>query len=167
MSNETDKDVAFIQALADILHSSDLAEIEVEREYGEDNELKVRLSRATSAVTVAAAPVASVPAAVAAPAAAPASAEGAAASSPAPATGPDLSNAVTSPMVGTAYLAPEPGADNFVTEGDTVEEGQTILIIEAMKTMNQIPAPRSGKVRAVLIENAEPVEFGEPLMIIE
>lgn len=168
MSNDTDKDVAFIQALADILHSSDLAEIEVEREYGEDDELKVRLSRATSAVTVAPAAVAAAPAAVAAPAAAvPTAAAQPAPEKAAAASGPDLSNAVTSPMVGTAYLAAEPGADPFVSEGDTVEEGQTILIIEAMKTMNQIPAPRSGKVRAVLIENAEPVEFGEPLMIIE
>jgi acetyl-CoA carboxylase biotin carboxyl carrier protein len=80
---------------------------------------------------------------------------------------PDLSNAVTSPMVGTAYLSPEPGADPFVGIGDEVAEGETIMIIEAMKTMNQIPAPRAGRVRAVLVDNAEPVEFGEPLMIID
>ncbi len=166
--NNTDKDVAFIQALADILRASDLAEIEVERDYGADSELKVRLSRATSSVAIAAAPVA-VPVATAPVAAtAPTAAVPVPAGGAAPAAGgPDLTNAVTSPMVGTAYLGPEPDADNFVTEGDQVEEGQTILIIEAMKTMNQIPAPRSGKVRAILIENAEPVEFGEPLMIIE
>lgn len=163
MSHETDKDVAFIQALAEILHSSDLAEIDVKREYGEQDELKVRLSR-YAPVTAPAAPVAA--------ASAPQPAAPAASSPPTPApeaapSGPDLSKAVTSPMVGTAYLAPEPGAANFVSEGDAVEEGDTILIIEAMKTMNHIPAPRSGRVRAILIENAEPVEFGEPLMIIE
>ena len=70
-------------------------------------------------------------------------------------------------MVGTAYLAPEPGAEPFVSAGDQVVEGQTLLIIEAMKTMNQIPSPRAGRVRTILVENAEPVEFGEPLMIIE
>jgi acetyl-CoA carboxylase biotin carboxyl carrier protein len=70
-------------------------------------------------------------------------------------------------MVGTVYLAPEPGAAQFVSAGDEVQEGQTILIIEAMKTMNQIPAPRSGRVKTIMVENAEPVEFGEPLLIIE
>lgn len=166
MSDETDRDVAFIQALAEILQASDLCEIEIEREYAKGSELKVRLARATAQ------PAPVIPAAVpaAAPVAAPPSAA-APAPSPRPAEaadeGPDLTNAVTSPMVGTAYLAPEPGAAPFVTEGDIVEEGQTILIIEAMKTMNQIPAPKAGRVRAVLIENAEPVEFGEPLMIIE
>ena len=165
MSNETDKDVAFIQALAEILTKSDLSEIEVEREYGEDDELKVRLSRASAPV---AAPVAVAPVPVAAPPVhQPAAAAAPAAPSEPASSGPDLSNAVTSPMVGTVYLAPEPGAAVFVTEGDEVQEGQTILIIEAMKTMNQIPAPRAGKVRAILVENAEPVEFGEPLMIIE
>ena len=166
MSNETDKDISFIKALAEILHSSDLSEIEVDREYGEDNELKVRLSRAVAAAPVAAPVHVAAPAPVAAPAAAPAAQP--AAEAPAAASGgPDLTNAVTSPMVGTAYLGPEPGAPNFVTEGDMVEEGQTIMIIEAMKTMNQIPAPRAGRVRAILIENAEPVEFGEPLIVIE
>ena len=105
--------------------------------------------------------------AAAAPAPAMAPAQPAAAPAVPAAEGPDLSNAVTSPMVGTVYLAPEPGAPNFVSSGDMVEEGQTILIIEAMKTMNQIPAPRAGRVRTVLVDNAEPVEFGEPLMIIE
>jgi len=74
---------------------------------------------------------------------------------------------VPSPMVGTAYLAPEPGARNFIEVGDTVSEGQTILIVEAMKTMNHIPAPRAGKVKQVLVDDAQPVEFGEPLVIIE
>jgi acetyl-CoA carboxylase biotin carboxyl carrier protein len=95
-----------------------------------------------------------------------------AAASPAPAVaqaaaGPDLSNALTSPMVGTAYLSSEPGSEPFVKVGDTVSEGQTVLIIEAMKTMNQIPSPRAGTVKSILVANAEPVEFGHPLMIIE
>ncbi|MBP5857348.1 acetyl-CoA carboxylase biotin carboxyl carrier protein [Marivibrio halodurans] len=75
--------------------------------------------------------------------------------------------AVPSPMVGTAYLAPQPGADNFVTPGDMVKEGQTLLIIEAMKVMNPIPAPKGGKVKEVLVTDGQPVEFGEPLVILE
>ncbi|HET7410342.1 MAG TPA: acetyl-CoA carboxylase biotin carboxyl carrier protein [Paracoccaceae bacterium] len=161
MSNGIEQDVAFIQALAQLLRDSDLTEIEVEREYGEDDELKVRLSRAPA--------VAAPPQAPALPAPAPPGQQPAAQPAPAPAApqGPDLSKAVTSPMVGTAYLASEPGADPFVSTGDEVAEGQTLLIIEAMKTMNQIPSPRAGRVRTILVENAEPVEFGEPLMIIE
>ena len=159
--NIPDRDIAFIKALAELLTHSDLAEIEVEREYGADDELKVRLSRTSSVAPVAAAapaPVVMTAPAAPAPAAQPVADE---------APKPDLTNAVTSPMVGTVYLAAEPGVPNFVSPGDTVAEGQTILIIEAMKTMNQIPAPRAGVVRTVLIDNAEPVEFGEPLMIIE
>ncbi len=165
MSKNPEQDVEFIKALADLLNQTDLSEIEVEREYGENDELKVRLSRAvatTPAPVHVAAPavVAPAPVAEAAP-------HAPAASVPAAEAGPDLSNAVKSPMVGTVYLSPEPGADAFVSPGDTVQEGDTILIIEAMKTMNQIPAPRSGKVRTILVDNAEPVEFGEPLIIIE
>lgn len=163
MNKGAEQDVAFIQALAKLLRESDLTELEVEREYGEGDELKVRLSRVTSAPPVAAhaphgLPHNSTPHPAMMPVAAPVD----------PIDGaPDLSNAVTSPMVGTAYLSPEPGADPFVGIGDQVAEGDTIMIIEAMKTMNQIPAPRAGRVRAVLVENAEPVEFGEPLMIID
>ena len=160
MSKNNEQDVSFIRALADLLRESDLNEIEVDREYGEDNQLRVRLSR-----NVAALPAAPVSVQVPAPpAAAPAPPTAAV---PAPADGPDLSNAIASPMVGTVYLAPEPGAPGFVEVGDQVTEGQTILIIEAMKTMNQIPSPRAGKVRAILVDNAEPVEFGEPLVIID
>lgn len=162
MSKNTDDDVAFIQALADLLKESDLTEIEVEREYGEDDELKVRLSRAVTVAAVAA-PAPAMPAPVAAPLHAPSAPP----ATPVAMPGPDLSNAVTSPMVGTVYLAAEPGAAAFVSVGDEVSEGQTILIIEAMKTMNQIPSPRSGKVKTILVENAEPVEFGEPLIILE
>ena len=166
VAKSTDQDIEFIQALADLLKNSDLSEIEVEREYGADDELKVRLSRTMNVVSVQATtptPVETTPLAPVAPTAAPA----AAIAPKAEAGGPDLTNAVTSPMVGTVYLAPEPGAPNFVSPGDEVAEGQTILIIEAMKTMNNIPAPRAGRVRAVMVENGEPVEFGEPLIIIE
>lgn len=162
MSNNSEQDVAFIQALAELLKSSDLTEIEVEREYGDNDELKVRLSRAMHHAPAPMQQVYTAPA----PAAAPAPAPGAATAA-GPATGPDLTNAVTSPMVGTVYLSAEPGMAPFVASGTEVEEGQTILIIEAMKTMNQIPAPRAGRVRTVLVDNGEPVEFGEPLMIIE
>ncbi|MFQ5565042.1 MAG: acetyl-CoA carboxylase biotin carboxyl carrier protein [Paracoccaceae bacterium] len=156
MSKNVEQDVAFIRALADLLRESELAEIEVERKYADDNELNVRLSRA-SAAAPAAAPVH-------APAPPPAAAAPEAPAAPAEL---DLSNALTSPMVGTAYLSPEPGAEPFVKVGDTVTEGQTVLIIEAMKTMNQIPSPRGGTVRQILVANAEPVEFGHPLMIID
>jgi len=155
MSKHVEQDVAFIRALAELLRETELTEIEVKREYGENDDLEVRLSRAAPAAAV---PVQAAPAAAPDPAPAPA---------PAAPAGPDLSNALTSPMVGTAYLAPEPGADVFVRIGDTVSEGQTVLIIEAMKTMNQIPSPRAGTVRQILVANAEPVEFGHPLMIIE
>ncbi|MBK0397983.1 acetyl-CoA carboxylase biotin carboxyl carrier protein [Limibaculum sp. M0105] len=163
MSKSTEDDVAFIRALAQLLRDSDLTEIEVEREYGEDDEMKVRLSRAAPQV-VHAAPA---PQIVHAPAPAPAAQP---AVPPAPAPQADAGphpGTVASPMVGTVYLASEPGSAPFVQVGDTVTEGQTLLIIEAMKTMNQIPAPRAGKVVKVLVANAEPVEFGAPLMIIE
>jgi len=160
MSKNSDQDVAFIRALAELMKELDLTEIEVEREYGSDDEMKVRLSRATAvapAPIIQAAPVYHPPAA--APAAGPA---------PAPAAAePDLKNVLTSPMVGTAYLSAEPGAEPFVKVGDTVAEGQTVLIIEAMKTMNQINSPRAGTVKQILVANAEPVEFGHPLMVIE
>ncbi len=154
MSKNVEQDVAFIRALAELLRESELTEIEVERTYADNNELKVRLSRAVTAT----------PAPVPVPAPAPAAA---APEAPAAPAGPDLSNALTSPMVGTAYLSSEPGTEPFVRVGDTVSEGQTVLIIEAMKTMNQIPSPRAGTVRQILVANAEPVEFGHPLMIID
>jgi acetyl-CoA carboxylase biotin carboxyl carrier protein len=164
MAKNTEQDVAFITALAELLTSSELSEIDVEREYGENDELKVRLSRnsAPAAPVVYQQPAAA-PAITAAPVAQPEAPQPMAAA----ASGPDLSKAVTSPMVGTVYLAAEPGTPPFVSTGDTVAEGDTILIIEAMKTMNQIPAPRSGVVKTIMVDNAEPVEFGEALMIIE
>ena len=157
MSKNVEQDVAFIRALADLLRESELTEIEVERKYADNNELNVRLSRAVTAVAA--------PAHVPAPAQpAPAAA---APDAPAAPPEPDLSNALISPMVGTAYLSTEPDSAPFVRVGDTVSEGQTVLIIEAMKTMNQIPSPRAGTVRQILVANAEPVEFGHPLMIID
>ena len=148
---------AFVQELADILESAGLVELEYETE-----EISIRLSRASSvaAPVITAAPAVAPAAPVAAPAAA----------SPAETPVVDIANhpgAVTSPMVGTAYLAPEPGASDFVKEGESVKEGQTLLIIEAMKVMNPITAPKSGVVKSIIISNAQPVEYGEVLVIIE
>jgi acetyl-CoA carboxylase biotin carboxyl carrier protein len=153
-----DSDVSFIRALAELLRENELTELQVKREYGDNDSLKVRVSRQTQVVTAVSVPAAA-PAAVAAPAAA-----AAPAASADPAAHP---GAVTSPMVGTVYLSPEPGAAAFVTIGQQVKEGDTILIIEAMKTMNQIPAPRSGKLTRLLVEDGAPVEYGAPLVIIE
>lgn len=147
-------DQGLIRDLANILNETDLTEIEVEQD-----ELRIRVSRAGTPQYVSA-PV------PAAQFAAPAAAAAVAAPAAAPAAR-DNKNAVTAPMVGTAYLAPAPGARPFVEVGSTVQEGQTILIIEAMKTMNQIPAPRSGKVVEILVADAAPVEYGEPLIVIE
>ncbi|PPB81211.1 acetyl-CoA carboxylase biotin carboxyl carrier protein [Albidovulum inexpectatum] len=162
-----ENDVAFIQALADLLNQHDLAEISVKREYGENDRLNVTVSKYAPQVAspVAAAPLAAPAPAAPAPAPAPAAA---------PAEKPEIPSdpanhpgAVTSPMVGTAYLAPEPGAEPFVTVGSQVKEGQTVMIIEAMKTMNHIPAPRAGTVKRILVEDGTPVEYGAPLLIIE
>jgi len=145
-------DTEFVRKLAEILEEKNLGEIELE-----DGDRKIRIARPT--VTYAAAPMA-------APAAAPVAAAGPAG----PAAAADLAKhagAVKSPMVGTAYLAPEPGKPNFVSIGDKVNAGQTLLIIEAMKTFNPIKAPKAGTVMQILIDNAQPVEFGEALMIVE
>ena len=162
--NSHDGDVAFVKALAEVLKSNDLTELEVKREYGEDDSLNVRVSKQVNVVqqSVAAAPVAA--AAPAAAAAAPAAAAPAASGDDDPAQHP---GAVTSPMVGTCYLQAEPGTPPFAAVGDKVTEGQTVMIIEAMKTMNHIPAPKSGTVKRVLVEDGTPVEFGAPLMIVE
>ncbi|ANG95745.1 acetyl-CoA carboxylase, biotin carboxyl carrier protein [Brucella pseudogrignonensis] len=142
-----------IRDLANILNETDLTDIEVEH-----GELRIRVSRNVT-VQAAATVMQAAPAAVAAPVSAAVAAEP---------TKAELSkNAVPSPMVGTAYLAPAPGARNFIEVGTQVKEGQTLLIIEAMKTMNQISAPRAGTVKAILVEDAAPVEFGEPLVVIE
>ncbi len=150
-----DKDM--IRELAELLHETDLNEIELESDG-----FRIRVSRGLSGVAVAA--PAPAPAAAAPPAPA--------AQQPAEESGGGEDYAkhpgvVRSPMVGTAYRAPAPGAQPFVEVGDTVKEGQTLLIVEAMKTMNQIPSPRSGVVKAILVEDGQPVEFDEPLMVIE
>jgi acetyl-CoA carboxylase biotin carboxyl carrier protein len=142
-------DQELIRQLAALLTETDLSEIEIETDG-----LKLRVARQVAqAVTHVAAPA---PAAASAAAAAPTAADAAA-----------HPGSVASPMVGTAYLSPEPGAPAFVQAGKQVSEGETILIIEAMKTMNHIPAPRSGKLTAVLVDDGQPVEFGEPLFVIE
>ena len=159
-----DADVAFIEALSELVNTKDLAEIQVKRDYDDNSSMNVRVTRyaATTSVAAPAAPV-QVAAAPAAPAAA-APAASAPAASGDPASDP---NAVTSPMVGTIYLQPEPDATAFISVGSTVKEGQTLLIIEAMKTMNQIPSPRSGTIKRILVDDGSAVEFGSPLVILE
>ena len=148
-------DQALIRDLANILNETDLTEIEVEQE-----DLRIRVSRNgttqyVQAPMAAPAYAAAAPAAVATAPAAPA----AAVRNPA--------NTISAPMVGTVYMAPAPGARAFIEVGSTVKEGQTLLIIEAMKTMNQIPSPKSGKVTEILVEDGSPVEYGQALVVVE
>ena len=157
--NSPDADVNFIAALAELLNKNDLTELSVKREYGEDDSLEVRVVKQANIVQMAAAAPAMHYAPPAAAAAAPA-----AVAHEDPAQHP---GAVTSPMVGTVYLSAEPGAAAFVAVGSVVTEGQTVLIIEAMKTMNHIPAPRAGTVRRIVVNDGQAVEFGAPLLIIE
>jgi len=165
MPNKThETDVAFVKALAELLNDNDLTELQVKRDYGENDSLNVRVSRQKEVVTqMQAAPAPAAPMAAAAPAAA------AAGPAPADAIEDPASHpgAVTSPMVGTVYMQAEPGAPSFVSVGDSVAEGDTLLIIEAMKTMNHIPATRAGTVKRILVEDGAAVEYGAPLMIIE
>ncbi len=160
-SNNSDKEL--IRAIAEMVNEQNLAEIEIERD-----EFRIRVTRsfASNEVMHVAAPAPAAPAAAAPPAPAIAppvlSVE--------PVASDDLSsnpNALLSPMVGTAYLAPEPGATDFIKVGMSVNEGQTVLIVEAMKTMNQIPAHKSGTVTKIIVEDSQPIEFGEPLVVIE
>ncbi|GHC61082.1 acetyl-CoA carboxylase biotin carboxyl carrier protein [Limoniibacter endophyticus] len=146
-----------VRSLAEILNDTNLTEIEIEQ-----GELRIRVSRQNAAAPAYAPYPQFAAPAPSAPAATPVAS--APAATPAPR---DDKNAVTSPMVGTAYLAPAPGAKAFIEVGQQVKEGQTLLIVEAMKTMNQIPSPRSGTVKAILCEDSQPVEYGEPLVIIE
>ena len=140
-------DTALIRQLAELLDETKLTEIEVE-----DGARKIRVARTMTGVTVAApAPVAAAPAAAAV----------------VEAPAPSAANAIKSPMVGTVFLAAEPGAKPFAGVGDIVSEGQTLVIIEAMKVMNPIAAPRAGKVTQVMVENGQPVEFDQPLIVIE
>ncbi|GIL00239.1 MAG: acetyl-CoA carboxylase biotin carboxyl carrier protein subunit [Alphaproteobacteria bacterium] len=151
MAKTIDQDL--IRELAALLKETDLTEIEFERD-----DLRVRVARHNVA---AAAPVAVAPVSLAPAGAAPSEA------APRPVEPGKHPGVVPSPMVGTAYYAPAPGAKPFINLGDTVKAGQTVMIVEAMKTMNQIPAPRSGKVTAILVEDGQPVEYGEPLLVIE
>ena len=151
-------DTRLVRKLADILADTGLTEIEVEQ-----GDLKIRVARevtvAAPQMSYAAAPVAA-PQAPAAPAAAPAVPVAAAEE-------PQRGEIVKSPMVGTVYLQPQPGSPSFIKVGDQVSAGQTLLIVEAMKTMNPIPAPNAGVVLQILVEDGQPVEFGEPLVIVE
>lgn len=152
-STSTRSETKLVQELADILDQAGLAELEYETEA-----VAIRLSRVSNtapAVAMAPAPAASL------------SAGSAPAEPAAPANPADHQGAVTSPMVGTVYTAPEPGAAEFVTEGDMVKAGQTLFIVEAMKVMNPITAPAAGKVTKIFVQNAQPIEFGEALAIIE
>jgi acetyl-CoA carboxylase biotin carboxyl carrier protein len=154
-SRNTGIDKVMIRDLAEILNETDLTDIEIEQ-----GDLRIRVSRQVTVQAAAPQPVyAQAPAAAPAPAAA---------SAPAAAPVSDPSkNAIPSPMVGTVYMSPAPGARAFIEVGSQVKEGQTLLIIEAMKTMNQIPSPRSGTVTAILVEDSQPVEYGELLVVIE
>ncbi len=145
-------DETLVRKLSDLLEETGLSEIEYET-----GGQRIRVARGTGVSVPMAAALPAAPAAVPTTAAAPDAGGGDAVPA----------NAITAPMVGTAYAAPEPGASNFVSVGDSVKEGDTLLIIEAMKVMNQIPSPRSGKVTQILFEDGQPVEYGEPLMVIE
>lgn len=145
-----------VRELADILRETDLSEIEVER-----GDLRLKIARQITAAPV----VHSVAAPAAAPAA-PVALAAAPVAAAAPAASSDDPNAIKSPMVGTAYLRPNPDADNFVTVGDQVKKGDTILLVEAMKTFNPITAEKAGTVSAILVEDGQPVEFGEPLFVL-
>ena len=143
-------EASFVKELADILDQAGLAELEYETDA-----VAIRLSRVTTTAPVAAAPVAAAPIAIAEPAL------------DLPANPADHPGAVKSPMVGTVYTAPEPDAPAFITEGATVTAGQTLFIVEAMKVMNPITAPKAGTVVKIFVQNAQPIEFGEALVIVE
>ena len=157
MSNGKSKlDTGLVRELASILRDADLGEIEVEHES-----LRIRVSKpAAPTVSAVQAPVQHV-------AAAPAPAVSHAPAAEPAASAPVSTNAVTSPMVGTAYLSPDPSAPAFVSVGDKVKKGDTLLLVEAMKTFNPVESPRAGTVKEIIIADGQPVEFGEPLIVIE
>ena len=152
-------DTRLVRRLADILKDTGLTQIEVER-----GDLKIRVARELTAAPVAQTVYAPAPQ-MAAPA--PVAAAPVAAPAPVATPAPRAGDLVKSPMVGTVYLQPSPGSDSFVKIGDMVNQGQTLMIIEAMKTMNPVPAPRAGKVVELLVGDSQPVEFGEPLLVLE
>ncbi len=159
-----DKDVQFIEALAVLLREHDLNEVEVNREFGQDDSLTVRVARGSQVVATAPVnnPVIGAPVQENEPISG--SIQSSEVNIDDPANHP---GAVISPMVGTVYMQPEPGAPAFISVGASISEGDTLLIVEAMKTMNQIPAPKSGIVKRILVEDGAAVEFGAPLAIIE
>lgn len=166
--NTHDSDVAFIRALAELLNENDLTELQVKRDYAEDDSLNVRVSRKPPQQIMAPQNMQAAPAPAAAPSApAPATPAAAAPASDSAADPADHPGAVTSPMVGTVYMQAEPSAPAFITVGASVSEGDTLLIVEAMKTMNHIPAPRSGTIKRIMVGDGDAVEFGAPLVIIE
>lgn len=159
--NTHDGDVAFIRALAELLNENDLTELQVKRDYAEDDSLNVRVSRKPPQQIMAPQPL---------QAAAPAALPIAAVAAPEATTSTDPSSdpgVVSSPMVGTVYSSPEPGTPAFISIGSQVAEGDTLMIVEAMKTMNHIPAPRAGTIKRILVEDGAAVEFGAPLVILE
>ena len=161
-----DEDIAFITALAEILQDNDLGEIEVERDRGEDSVLNVRLARNIEQTPQ----IVNMAPTHAAPIVTQEAYASTTLTQPAPIQEDDPAKhpgAVTSPMVGTVYLQPEPDADPFISVGTMIIEGATLLIVEAMKTMNHIPSPKSGKVTRILVEDGGAIEFGTPLVIIE
>ena len=163
--NNRDKDVQFIEALAVLLREHDLNEVAVNREFGQDDSLTVRVARGGQ--IAAAAPTISNPT-LAAPVQEGTSVSVSNQTSDTVVDDPaNHPGAVTSPMVGTVYMQAEPGAPPFISVGASISEGDTLLIVEAMKTMNQIPAPKSGIVKRILVEDGAAVEFGAPLAIIE
>ena len=156
-----DQDVEFIQSLAKLLNQNELTELEVSREYGETDKINVRVCKSGSlqAYQVATQQPSMAPAIAPMP-----QEESSKQNISAPVSHP---GAVTSPMVGTVYMQAEPGAEPFISVGSSVSEGDTLLIVEAMKTMNQIPSPKSGTVKRIFVEDGAAVEFGSPLVVVE
>lgn len=162
--NTHDADVAFIRALAELLNENDLTELQVKRDYAEDDSLNVRVSRKPPQQIMAPQQMQAAPAPMSSPAPAPMTSTTMTTEANDPADHP---GAVVSPMVGTVYMQAEPGAPAFISVGTSVAEGDTLLIVEAMKTMNHIPAPRAGTVKRILVDDGAAVEFGAPLVILE
>ena len=162
--NNRDKDVQFIEALAVLLKEHDLNEVEVNREFGQDDSLTVRVARSSQVVATAPVsnPVIAAPVQESAPISV--STQSSEVNNDDPANHP---GAVTSPMVGTVYMQPEPGAPAFISVGASISEGDTLLIVEAMKTMNHVPSTSNGVVKEILVEDGQPVEFGQVLIILE
>ena len=156
-----DQDVEFIQSLATLLNQNELTELEVSREYGETDKINVRVSKSGSlqAYQVATQQPSMAPATAPMP-----QEESSDQNISDPVSHP---GAVTSPMVGTVYMQAEPGAEPFISVGSSVSEGDTLLIVEAMKTLNQIPSPKSGTVKRIFVEDGAAVEFGSPLVVVE